>query len=111
MVIVLLLVLFFALVSVGLWAYSRVLLTSAAADAARYVADADVPSSSAADRARRVMGDGIARRTAGTIDCRSDTQGLLVGVTCTMTTPGLFPFLDGVLGEITVTGHSLKEQP
>ena len=41
----LLLMLFLALVSVGLWAYTRTLLTSAAADAARQAADFDASGS------------------------------------------------------------------
>lgn len=110
MVVVMLLLLFLGLVSVGLWAYTRVLLTSAAAEAARYVANYNVPDVEAAARAREALGDGIVASTGGTLRCTSVREGLLVGVTCTMDTPGLAVFLDGVMPDITVTGHSVKER-
>ena len=50
MVLVLLLLLFLALLSIGFWAYSRTLLTSAAADTARYIANADIDPGAAPGR-------------------------------------------------------------
>ena len=109
LVVVMLMLIFLGLISVGLWAYTRVLLTSAAAAAARYVANADVSDAGAADKVRQELGAGIVASTGATLVCHADQQGLLVGVSCTMQTPGLVGFLDGVLPDITVTGHSMKE--
>nr|WP_255498441.1 TadE/TadG family type IV pilus assembly protein [Nakamurella sp. PAMC28650] len=109
MVLVLLLMLFLALVSVGFWAYSRTLLTSASADAARYIANADIPDTAAAERVATLLDGSIAASTSASLQCRSATEGQLVQVTCTMRTPGIISLLDGVMPDITVTGHSVKE--
>lgn len=110
MVTVLLMTLFLSLLSVGLWAYTRILLTSAAAEAARYAANANVSDDAAGEKAAQYLGSGIVSSTKGSLSCRSGSDGLLVSVTCTMTAPGLLGFLDGVLPDITVTGHSVKEK-
>ena len=74
LVVVMLMLIFLGLISVGLWAYTRVLLTSAAAAAARYVADADVFDAGAADKVQQdwVRGSwlprchpGVPRQSAG----------------------------------------------
>lgn len=109
MVLVLLLMLFLGLVSVGFWAYSRTLLTSASADAARYIANADIDDSGAASRVAELLHGSIAASTSNTLHCTSGTDGLLVRVTCTMRTPGIISLLDGAMPDITVTGHSVKE--
>ncbi len=109
MVLVLLLMLFLGLVSVGFWAYSRTLLTSASADAARYIANADIPENAAASRVAEILNGSIAASTSDTLTCRSGADGLLVEVTCTMRTPGIISLLDGVMPDIAVTGHSVKE--
>ena len=109
MVLVLLLTLFLALVQVGFWAYSRILLTSAAADAARYIANADIPDSAAAQRVALALDGSIAASTRGTLTCQAASTGLLVEVSCRMRTPGLVSILDGVMPDISVTGHSVKE--
>ncbi len=112
MVVVLLMVLFLALVSVGVWAYSRSLLTSAAAQAARYAANADVPDSAASRRAADLMTHTIAGSTADTVACTSAaTDQRLIEVHCTMDSPGLVALLDGVLPPISVTAHALREIP
>ena len=52
--------LFLALVSVGLWAYTRTLLTSAAADAARGAANFDASSAvTTGAGGHELMGDGV----------------------------------------------------
>ncbi|MET3804102.1 Flp pilus assembly protein TadG [Nakamurella sp. UYEF19] len=109
MVLVLLLMLFLALVSVGFWAYSRTLLTSASADTARYIANADIPDTAAAGRVAELLDGSIAASTSNSLRCTSRTDGLLVEVRCTMRTPGIISLLDGVMPDITVTGHSVKE--
>lgn len=109
MVGVLLVILFLCLLSVGLWAYSRMMLTSAAAGAARYAANLDVPDAAAAERARSLLGSGPGSSTSETVTCTSRRSGLVVEVTCRMTAPGLVSWLDGVMPDITVTGHAFKE--
>lgn len=109
MVLVLLLMLFLGLVSVGFWVYSRTLLTSASADAARYIANADIPDTAAATKVAQLLHRSIAQSTSNTLQCTSTTNGLLVEVTCTMRTPGIISLLDGTMPDITVTGHSVKE--
>jgi Flp pilus assembly protein TadG len=111
MVLVLLLMLFLALVSLALWIYARTLLTSAAAQAARYAANADVPDAAASVRAAEIMHGGLTGQTAGTVRCTSIADAPLVGVTCTMEAPGIIPLLAGVLPDITVTGHAAAEIP
>lgn len=100
---------FLALLSVGLWAYSRMMLTSAAAGAARYAANLDVSDAAAAQRARSLLGSGLGSATADTVRCSSQRNGLVVEVTCTMAAPGLISWLDGVMPDVTVTGHAYKE--
>jgi Flp pilus assembly protein TadG len=111
MVLVLLLMLFLSLVSLALWAYTHTVLTSAAAQAARYAANADVPDNAAAARVAEIMSGGLTGQTARTVHCVTANDADLVGVTCTMTAPGIVPLLAGVLPDITVTGHAAAEHP
>ena len=106
---VLLLMLFLALLSVGLWAYTRTLLTSAAADAARVAANYDGTADIATAEAYRIMGDGVTGSTRSTLSCSSGVSGLLATVHCTMESPGIIGLLDGLMPTIDVTGHSAKE--
>ena len=109
MVLVLLLMLFLALISVGLWAYTRILLTSAAADAARAAANYDASAAVATAQVSELLGDGVTGATRSTLNCTSGVQGRLVTVSCTMEAPGIIGLLDGVMPTIAVTGHSAKE--
>ncbi len=109
LVLVLLLMLFLALISVGLWAYTRTLLTSAAADAARIAANHDSPATAATEQVSALLGGGITGATRSTLSCTSGVQGLLVRVDCEMEAPGIIALLDGVMPTIEVTGHSAKE--
>ncbi len=111
MVLVLLLMLFLALVSFGFWAYTRTLLTSAAADTARYLANADIADTPAAvaDRVATLLRGSVAASTSASLACTSTSTGLLVDITCTIRAPGIISLLDGILPDITVTGHSIKE--
>lgn len=101
--------LFLALVSVGLWAYTRTLLTSAAADAARLAANYDATGAATTATVSDLLGDGITGGTRSTLTCSSSVDGLLVTVDCTMQAPGIVALLDGVMPAIEVTGHSAKE--
>ena len=109
LVLVLLLMLFLALMSVGLWAYTRTLLTSAAADAARVAANYDAADAVATAQVAELLGDGVTGSTRSTLACSSAVTGLLVTVNCTMESPGIIGLLDGVMPTIEVTGHSAKE--
>ena len=111
MVIVLLMMLFLALLSVGLWVYAHTVLTSAAAQAARYAANADVPDEAASDRARDILSGGLTGSAAPTVRCTAQLDGDLVGVRCTMASPGLIPLLNGILPDVTATGHAAAERP
>jgi len=101
--------LFLALVSVGLWAYTRTLLTSAAADAARVAANYDASAEVATAEVYEIMGAGVTGSTRESLSCNSAVEGLLVTVDCTMEAPGIVALLDGVMPIIEVTGHSAKE--
>lgn len=109
MVVGVLLMIFLALVSIALWAYARILLTSAAADAARHVANADVGPGVATERVVATLSDGPVAGVGATVSCTTGIEGLLVAVTCTMDSPGVVSMLDGILPTITVTGHSVEE--
>ncbi len=104
-----LLILFLALLSIGLWGYTRTVLTSAAADAAREAANYDVPSAVTTAHVAGELGDGLTGATRSSLTCTSTADGLLVTVTCTMPAPGVVGLLDGVMPDIEVTGHSAKE--
>ena len=109
LVLVLLLMLFLALLSVGLWAYARTVLTSAAADAARAAANYDVNAVVTTAQVADQLGGGVIGGTRSSLSCASGVDGLLVTVSCTMEAPGIVGLLDGVMPTIEVTGHSAKE--
>lgn len=109
LVLVLLLMLFLALLSVGLWAYARTVLTSAAADAARAAANYDVTAAVTTAQVADQLGDGVVGGTRSSLSCASGVDGLLVTVSCTMEAPGIVGLLNGVMPTIEVTGHSAKE--
>lgn len=114
MVLVLLMVLFLAIVGVGLWAYSQSLLTSAAGQAARYAAGADVDDPAAAsNRAAEIMAHTIAANVADTVRCEtaSAVGAVMVEVRCRMAAPAVLPLLSGILPQIDVTAHALREVP
>lgn len=101
--------LFLALLSIGLWAYARTILTSAAADAARSAANYDVTAAVTTAQVADLLGDGLVGGTRASLSCRSGVDGLLVTVNCTMDAPGVVRLLNGVMPAIEVTGHSAKE--
>lgn len=107
MVIALLMLLFLALLQVCLWAYTRTLVSAAAADAARYAA-----LSGTVDVTQRVsdrLGDGIGTGMKSTLSCTSAAGSTLVEVRCTMDAPGLVGLLDGVMPMLDVTSHAALE--
>ena len=84
-------------------------MTSAAADAASYAANADVPERAAAQRVQDQLAGSLAGATLNTLHCTANGQGLMVQVSCTMDAPGVIGWLDGLFPAITVTGHAAAE--
>lgn len=114
MVVVMLMTLFLALIGVGLWAYAHALLTDAAGQAARYAASSDsADPGSASARAAEIMSHTMAANAASTVQCDAPAADdpTLVAVHCTMVAPGILPLLNGILPNIDVTAHSLREVP
>lgn len=114
MVTVMLMMLFLAVVSVGLWTYGRSLLTSAAAQAARYAANANITDPAAVSaRAAIIMGDTIAGPWSDSVTCEAPdlSAELLAEVRCEMAAPAILPLLGDVLPAIAVTAHAVKETP
>lgn len=114
MVTVMLMTLFLALVGVGLWAYSHALLTDAAGQAARYAANADTSDApSVSQRAADIMVHTLAANAASTVHCQATSlaDDLTVEVHCTMAAPGILQVLSGILPDVDVTAHALREVP
>ncbi len=111
MVIALLMLLFLSLIQVCLWAYTRTLLTSAAAESARYAGLHGASNGDATARVAQILGSGVTGSTRNTLQCSASTDGVLVQVHCTMTAPGIVGLLDGVMPRLDVTGHSALEDP
>lgn len=109
MVSVVVVLLFLSIVQVCLWIYSRNVLASATADAARYAALADVSAFDVNARVADRMGDGLAAGTKSTLRCTLGGTALMSEVTCTIDSPGLVAMLDGVMPALTVVGHAARE--
>lgn len=106
---VLLMLLFLSLVQIGLWAYTRALLTSAAADAARSAGLANPANPDTTKRIGQALGQGVTAGTRNSLRCNASTDQLMVAVHCTMTAPGIVGLLNGLMPDIAVTGHSARE--
>jgi Flp pilus assembly protein TadG len=111
MVTVMLMMVFLALVGLGLGAYAHSLLTDAVGQAARMAANSDVNDPQAISaRASDIMAGTLAASAAGTVACDPpQLQGQLVEVRCTMAAPGVLPFFVGVLPDVEATAHALRE--
>jgi hypothetical protein len=57
------------------------------------------------------MAGTLAGATADSVRCTSSAGQLMIQVHCTMRSPGIIGLLDGVLPDISVTGHTLREHP
>lgn len=68
---VLLVLLLFAVLQMALFVHARNIVSAAAADGARYAANAGVDPSGGETRARQVLRDGLPDATAGAIVCRA----------------------------------------
>lgn len=110
----LLTLLFLAVLQVGVDFYVRNVLTAAAADGARYGANADVGSAQAgADRANELIRSSLGASYAHAHPAAdvADVDGApVVGVTVSVRLPLLAWFLP-VGPTVTVTGHALAEPP
>jgi Flp pilus assembly protein TadG len=69
---VLLVLLLFAVLQVAVFVYARNVVSAAAADAARYAANAGVDPADGDARARQVLRDGLPDRAAAAIACHSE---------------------------------------
>lgn len=67
---VLLVLLLFAVLQVATYVYARTVISSAAADAARYAATAGSDPAAGGDRAATLIRDGLTARYAASVPCR-----------------------------------------
>jgi Flp pilus assembly protein TadG len=68
----LLVLLLFAVLQVALFVYARNVVSAAAADAARYAANAGADTAAGEARARQVLRDGLPDAAAAAITCRAE---------------------------------------
>ncbi|SNS31469.1 TadE-like protein [Geodermatophilus pulveris] len=110
---VLVVVLLLAVLQVAVYVHVRNVLTASAQEGARFAANADVPSSAAADRAVAVVTRATSQQTADGLVCTSaeetDPSGLtLVVVRCSGAVPPLLAGLGSLL-PVQVTGRAVEE--
>jgi len=110
---VLVVVLLLAVLQVAVYVHVRNVLTASAQEGARFAANADVPSSAAADRAVAVATRATSQQTADGLVCTSaeetDPSGLtLVVVRCSGAVPPLLAGLGSLL-PVQVTGRAVEE--
>lgn len=118
MVVVMLMLLFLALIGVGLWAYAHNLLNSAAAQAARYAASVNLDASAASERAAAILADTVVGGAAGSVRCDTpaddpgaDARPGMIVVHCHMDAPAILPLISDLLPDLDVTAHVLREVP
>jgi Flp pilus assembly protein TadG len=109
MVSVLLVLLFFSIVQVCLWIYTRNLLTAAAGDVARYAGLADVSVFDVTSRVADRLGQGLAASTKATLQCSRVVTDVMAEVRCTVDSPSLVSLLDGIMPNVTGVGHAARE--
>lgn len=114
LVAVLLLMLMLGITQVAVYLHIRAVTTAAAAEGARYAANADIPTEAAGPRSEDVLRRGVGPGTADRLRCTSGDQRAagtrLVAVRCTGTLPVFFAPLGGLL-PLDVTGRALEEGP
>jgi Ca2+/H+ antiporter len=108
MVSVVLILLFLAVVQGCLWIYTRHILSSAAAEAARYAGLSAVSTFDVTARVADQLGDGIIG-SRGSLVCTQSGTAVSTEVRCTVAAPGLVGLLDGVLPDVTAVGHAARE--
>jgi hypothetical protein len=113
---VLLLMLLFAVVQVAALFYVRSVAASAAADGARYAANAGVPPQAGGERATALLGQGLGPGMARQLPCvgglaEEAGSGLVTAeVRCRGTISSVFLPI-GALMSVDVSGQSLKDDP
>jgi Flp pilus assembly protein TadG len=110
---VLVVVLLLAVLQVAVYVHTRNVVTASAQEGARYAANADVASSTGADRTVAIVARATSVRTAEGLACTSgeeaDPSGLtLVVVRCSGAVPTLLAGLGNLL-PLEVTGRAVKE--
>lgn len=99
---VLLAAIFFVVLQVGIYLYQRSIVASSTLAAARYAANANVPTAQGADRAHALLADALADPAAAGITCTAIDEigegGLdLITVRCEGSVPSLASMLGPVL--------------
>ncbi|MGY1813969.1 TadE/TadG family type IV pilus assembly protein [Blastococcus sp. SYSU D00820] len=112
---VLVVVLLLAVLQVAVYVHVRNVVTASAQEGARYAANADVPSSAAADRTRQIVAQATSQQTADGLACTAaeevdDTGLTLVVVRCAGSVPALLAGLGNLL-PLEVTGRAVAEAP
>jgi Flp pilus assembly protein TadG len=103
--------LFLAVLQLGLALHVRSVLTAAAAEGARYGANADRTPEQGADRARALIGDALPGRYAQHVTAGEElVDGRAVVVITVSADLPLFGFV-GPARVLTVRGHALEEGP
>jgi Flp pilus assembly protein TadG len=110
---VLVVVLLLAVLQVAVYVHTRNVVTASAQEGARYAANADVPSSTGADRTVAIVARATSVQTAEGLACTAgevaDASGLtLVVVRCSGAVPTLLAGLGNLL-PLEVTGRAVKE--
>lgn len=109
MVSVMVITLFFVVVQGCLWIYTQHILTSAAAEAARYAGLSQVSSFDVTERVADQLGDSIIGGTRSSLRCTTSGTATVAEVRCTVAAPGLVGLLDGVLPDVEAVGHAARE--
>jgi Flp pilus assembly protein TadG len=113
---VLLVMLLFAVVQVAAVFYVRSVASAAAADGARYAANAGVPAQAGAERAAALLGQALSPAMARRLPCAGGLvaepgSGLVTAeVRCRGTISSVFLPI-GALVTVEVSGRSLKDDP
>ncbi|MEO7261763.1 MAG: TadE/TadG family type IV pilus assembly protein [Jatrophihabitantaceae bacterium] len=113
---VLLVMLLFAVVQVAALFYIRSVAASAAADGARYAANAGVPPQAGAERATALLAQALSPGMARRLPCAADLvaeagSGLVTAeVRCRGTIRSVFLPIGGLV-RVEVSGQSLKDDP
>ena len=113
---VLLVMLLFAVLQVAALFYVRSVAAAAAADGARYAANAGVSAQAGGERASALLGRALSRGMARELPCAgalvadADSGLITTEVRCTGTIRSVFLPL-GALVRVDVSGQSLKDDP
>lgn len=111
---VLLLFLFLAVAQIGVVLHTRNVLVAAAAEGARYGANADRTPEQGVDRTREVVSDALSPERAAALDVRAGaplTAEGLPTLEIEVTSPLPVVFLPVGPLRLTVRGHALEEGP